>query len=299
MPITLNQIRSYAVARSLFAATMLNARLNSETGFCYSAWMAARKDSFHARFNIAIGLEDAKNKFVARAHNRIFDELYGELDGLAVKRSIADALGELPNFDWSLRLWLGNDYRRVLQAIEGMYLEVLDLGSRDLEKRFNIYVKQLLEMSEVDLGIRWEPPHFFPAGAKELDHVLINDTLDWLRKQGYEAVVTPFEKGLHHLMESQRRPELRSDVITDMYEALEALAKKATGKDLDLAKNTGFIDAVKASVEYKTMLTNYINYANRFRHALKEKQTRPDLTERETESFVYLTGLFIRLAMPE
>ncbi len=99
-------------------------------------------------------------------------------------------------------------------------------------------------------------------------------------------------------MESQKRPELRADVITDMYEALEALAKKATGKDLDLVKNTGFIDAVKASAEYKTMLANYIGYANRFRHAAKQTTPRPTLSERETESFVYLTGLFIRLAMP-
>jgi len=266
--------------------------------FAILAAMAARKDSFHGRFNIDISLEEARKKFVARAHNRIFDEFYqkhpeSQSDMI---RAVGDALGKVPNWlTRSLSRQVGDDFNDVLMAIEGMYLS----HSSSEQGELSGLVDYLFLWSEVDLGIRWVPPHFQRAGAEELDRVLVNDTLDWLRKEGYEAVVSPFEKGLRHLMESQKRPELRGDVITEMYEALEALAKKATGKDLDLVKNTGFIDAVKASNEYKTILTNYINYANRFRHAVKEKQTRPDLTERETESFVYLTGLFIRLAMPE
>jgi hypothetical protein len=191
--------------------------------------------------------------------------------------------------------------RNVLQAIEGMYQAVsyVKFGPATLYRKFNTYVECLLLNSEVDLGIRWVPPHFQRAGAEELDRVLVNDTLDWLNKQGYEAVVKPFGKGLRHLMESQKRPELRTDVMRDMYEALEALVRKVTGNDLDLGRNNEFIHAVKASNEYKPMLRNYIGYANLFRHPAKTNQTRPNPSERETESFVYLTGLFIRLAMPE
>jgi hypothetical protein len=267
--------------------------------------MAAHKASFHQRFNIDISLDEAQKKFVERAHSRIFGELYNDYfphSASVVKRYITDALGRRLRNDYSsLANQIGDDFHDVLQALEGMYVAttVSGPGSDNLRKKFNEYVNYVLRLSEVDLGIRWAPPHFQRAGAEELDRSLVNENLLWLRKKGYETVVKPFEKALRHLMESQKRPELRADVITDMYEALEALAKKATGKDLDLAKNTGFIDAVKASAEYRTMLANFIGYANRFRHAAKQNTPRPTLSERETESFVYLTGLFIRLAMPE
>ena len=81
---------------------------------------------------------------------------------------------------------------------------------------------------------------------------------------------------------------------------LEALAKTVTGRpDKDLSANREmFLAKVKASDEYKQLLKDYIDYANRFRHAEREGQRRPELSRKEVESFVYLTGVFIRLAMP-
>jgi hypothetical protein len=137
-------------------------------------------------------------------------------------------------------------------------------------------------------------------GAALLDQKLVNDTLHWLRGAGYDSVLKPFEKGLHHLLEAHIKKDGLSDVITDMYEAVEALAKKVTGRDKDLSENRElFISKVKASDHYKVMLKDYIDYANDFRHAEREGKPKPQLSEREVESFVYLTGIFIRLAMPQ
>ncbi len=58
-----------------------------------------------------------------------------------------------------------------------------------------------------------------------------------------------------------------------------------------------FISNVKASKEYKKILVEYINYANEFRHASKEGKNKPAISQQEAESFIYLTGLFIRLAV--
>jgi hypothetical protein len=216
--------------------------------------MKARKGSFHGRFNIDISLEDVQQMFVERAHTNIFDELYRndfKQNQMLVRRCVADALGKRPR-QHSLSDDIGNRFSDVLKAIEGMYAAARIADSRDrsignyLEKRLNGSIKRVLAFSEVDLGIRWVPPQFQRAGAEELDRALVNDTLDWLRKEGCEAVVKPFEKGLRHLMESQKRPELRENVVAKMYQAMEALAKKVTGKDLDLPKNTGFIDALNA-----------------------------------------------------
>jgi hypothetical protein len=46
---------------------------------------------------------------------------------------------------------------------------------------------------------------------------------------------------------------------------------------------------------HKMLLKEYINYANEYRHAVD--QPRATIGGSEAESFVYLTGWFIRLAV--
>jgi hypothetical protein len=169
-----------------------------------------------------------------------------------------------------------------------------------LRERLETLIRRLLNESEVDLGIRWESGQSIRSGATLLDEKLVNDQLHWIRACGYETVRLPFEKGLGHFLHASARPELLSDVITDMYEAVEALAKIVTNRpDRDLSANRElFLSKVKASDEYKQLLKDYIDYANRFRHAGQEGRPRPDLSAKETESFIYLTGVFIRLAVP-
>jgi hypothetical protein len=85
-----------------------------------------------------------------------------------------------------------------------------------------------------------------------------------------------------------------------MYESLEALAGIITNRPKkDLSANRElFISKVKASDEYKKILSEYINYSNEFRHAAEEGRSKPAILPKEVESFIYLTGLFIRLAIP-
>ena len=157
----------------------------------------------------------------------------------------------------------------------------------------------MVQASEVDLGIEWRPPTFIRTGAPMLDEHLVNEPLRWLSEPKYESVRRPFEKGLSHYLEAQNRPDRLADVITDMYEAVEALAKIVTGrpgKDLSGIVER-FISEVNASKHYKALLRNYISYGNEFRHAEREGRPRPPLSEPEVESFIYLTGLFIRLAI--
>ncbi len=128
----------------------------------------------------------------------------------------------------------------------------------------------------------------------------MNDVLRCLQSNGYAGVRASFNKGLDHLLHSINKPHLLSDVVTDTYEALEALAKIVTGRDKDLSTNAEqFISIVKASDGYKRLLKEYIAHANTIRHAGKDGQPKPDLTRKEVESFVYMTGVFIRLAVIE
>ena len=55
---------------------------------------------------------------------------------------------------------------------------------------------------------------------------------------------------------------------------------------------------MKASDGYKKILKEYVAYGCDFRHALEAGEKRPQISHKEAETFIYLTGLFIRLAMP-
>jgi hypothetical protein len=256
---------------------------------------------FYHRFDLSIGLDEAQRRFVNRAKNVILETfLFTQypLEYDEIKRRIITTLGERVKRYTSIDDYIEDNFYKCLISIEAVALRVYAGSHRE---EFDQIVITLLLQSEVDLGIRWEKGKFLRSGAKLLDDQLVNKPLHWLGDKKYGTVLAPFSKGLHHFVEAQKRPELLADVITDMYEALEALAKIITGRqDKDLSANRElFLKQVKASDAYKVLLKDYIEYANNFRHALKEGEKRPALSEGEVESFVYLTGIFIRLAMVE
>jgi hypothetical protein len=252
---------------------------------------------FHERFEIDVNMEQAKERFVNRAYNSIFYHFFTKLnenDRYNATLAIASALGRKYKYRQKLENLIGSDFYNNLHALEAMYVNSPSYARDKVEQNIN----RILEESETDMGVRWENGKFIKTGAKLLDEKLVNISLNWLRNEGYENVFQPFEKGLEHFLNSEKNPALLSDVITDMYEALEALAKIVTERDKDLSANAEiFIKNVKASDSYKIILKDYIKYANDFRHAAQKGETKPELSEKEAESFIYLTGIFIRLAM--
>jgi hypothetical protein len=251
--------------------------------------------SFVERFAIDTTTADARARFVNRVRNEIYRAQLKPLSNneqWAVGRHVATKLGiEHTGYTDTM---VGREFLDNVAAIEAIYDAVSTYDQRQLSAR----VQQLLTMAETDLGVTWRDGRFYPSGAKLLDEALANDPLRWLRAAGHQTVVTPFEKGLRHLVDAPKRPELTTDVVTDMYEALEALAKIVTGRpEKDLSANRElFLARVKASEEYKRIMREYIEYANNFRHAAT-KAPKPHVSLAEAESFTYLTGLFLRLAM--
>jgi len=252
---------------------------------------------FHQRFNIELGVEEARKFFVNRIYNTIWRGFLKEVPSIQdTQRAIATGIGIKYNPSTYLSSQIGDDFLTNLWAVEALYLA---LGQHN---RFllDVLVTETINQAETDLGMQWTNGKFHRTGAKILDDKLVNDVLHWIRKPGYEIVLVPYQKGLSHFLQANVKPELLSDVVTDIYEALEAFAKIVTGKDRELSKNQElFISKLKAPDEYKLLLKNYIDYANNLhRHAASPGHPKPTPSEREVESFVYLTGIFIRLAMP-
>lgn len=263
--------------------------------------MAAK---FHERFDIQIDAEEARRRFVNRIHNEIF---CGFLEGLLLDLDaqswivayIFTILGEgLPsNYGVnSLLSLVGSNYLRNLKALEVLHEILTDEGRGYL----NQIVQDLLDLSEIDLGIRWSDGRFLLEGARLLDDKLVNDSLQFLRGKGLETVLMPFEKSLGHLLSARKESSRFHDAVTDAYEALEAMAKIRAGNNRDISANRElFISRINASDNYKRLLVDYVDYGCRFRHAASPDTPKPSITYREAESFIYLTGIFIRLAMPE
>ncbi|HXX73952.1 MAG TPA: hypothetical protein VEI50_02380 [Nitrospiraceae bacterium] len=255
---------------------------------------------FHERFNIHIPIEEEKKKFVNRVHNQILEQFWWDLhpdERNIYEGNLLMILGIKNRRDGTpLHRYIREEFWANVKAVEA--ISMMLKGHRNAGY-LEALIMHILSLSEVDLGIRWHEGQFRPSGSGILDEKLVNDVLGCLQGEKYDGVRSSFNKGLEHLLHSIGKPQLLSDVITDMYEALEGLAKVVTGRgEKDLSGNAeSFIKAVEVSDLYKPILKEYVVYGNKIRHAGKDGQPKPDLTRKEVESFVYLTGVFIRLAL--
>ena len=258
---------------------------------------------FHERFNIDIGIADVQRRFMNRVKTIIIDEYLDSDDFLDIlerlEKMVALFLGEPFEDCGQIEVYYSNDYYKCLNTLEIIYSSLLSMDKKHLANKFSNYIESIVKLSEVDLGIEWKSGAFYKKGAQLLDDKLINDSLGWISIKRYQSVYKPFSNGLKHFIESERNPVLLKSVITEMYEALEALSKIVTNRDTkDLSANKDlFLKNINAAEEYKSILKEYIAYANKFRHSDNEVGVRPELNTIEVESFIYLTGLFIRLCI--
>lgn len=273
-------------------------------------------DPFHVRFNIDVPIDEARRRFINRIENRVLNLVqaldkagrsnsFNVLDPLIIE--VESALGEPHLTDVStpgifIEVWrkrINGDFYRCLIATEKLY-EVVSAQFDELGlRKVSAVIIESLAQSETDLGMSWQNGSFSKKGAELLDDKLVNDPLRWLAEPKYETVLIPFKKGLFHLLEGTKDLQRFGDAVTDMYESLEAMAKIVTGKptkDLSALREE-FIATLRLPETHKGMLKQYIDYGCEFRHALEEGQKRAWPLEHEAETFVYLTGLFVRLAV--
>lgn len=240
---------------------------------------------FHKRFGIEVSQDEGRKRFLRRAHNEVFDRIRSK-DSSSLLRTVTNRLGQSFGPNTTMSGLVRDDFHVCLQALEEIVRARPNMSYSD-------EVERLLGMSEVDIGIRWKDGKFFPAGADELDDVLVSDSLRWLKDRGYPGVAEPYERGLTKLLEGNYK-----DSVRDVYEALESLAMIVLDNDRELSRNREkLVKACGVSDAYKRILQEVIDYGCQFRHGEGSGNKRPTLTEQEAESFVYMAGVFIRLCI--
>lgn len=150
-------------------------------------------------------------------------------------------------------------------------------------------VRNLLEKSEVDLGVFCKDGKFYPSGAKFLDKELVEDALDWLNN--YPKEKKDFEKALRALMEKRC-----DDVLSNCYNCVEGMAREILNNNKTLRSNKEpLLKKIGLPGAWGKFLSYFIGYADEYkRHASKKRhQENPN----EVEAFLYLTGLIIRLCI--
>lgn len=255
---------------------------------------------FHERFGIDLGVDEAKRRFVNRVKNALFSQVmryvtykHGSLTADSLEQHICQKLGERWKGSGSLGNLIGDNFESCMHAVEALYSHPNHIGEADR------IANSIMEEMEIDIGIRWENGRFLASGAPALDKALVDDVLGLIQTTASQGINQAFTKGLHHLLNSSKKPELLSDVVADMYEALEALAKIVCGNDKDLSANReALVSKLNLSDNYKQIMKQFIEYANDLhRHAGERGQAKPAPVRREVEAFMYFTGLIIRLAL--
>jgi hypothetical protein len=266
---------------------------------------------FHQRFNIQVDAGGTHLRFIKRAVNMIngafplLETLTSDVNKMHWVRisliNVATKLGVEYKWDKLFSDYVGTNFYSCLLALETLYQTyAFELKLDGYVKKVEEAIQNAISLMEADIGVEWRDGAFWPSGAKVLDAALVNENLQWLADKGYNDVLGPFEKGLRHFMEAQQKPERLGDTVTDVYEAVEALAKAFTGRDKDLSGNAElFISKLGLSEYYKKMLKDYIDYANDYRHAAKLEGKKTPLLRNEVEAFIYTSGLFIRLAVQQ
>ena len=274
-------------------------------------------DPFRVRFNIDLPIDEAQRRFVNRIAHRVrliasalsfddtLDMLLREAEaklGEPHSRQIEYGTYGLPSFGERWCEIVGEDFLRCLQALEGFYKglpSASSVGGYDPVLALNDAIMETFAESEYNIGVSWESGIFSRKGVELLDEKLVDDPLRWLTDPKYQIVLVPFRKGLSHFLEATKDPQRYGDTVTDMYEALEAMARIIADKptrDLSALREE-FIAKLRLPETHKAILKQYVDYGCDFRHAVQTGQIRTWPLEHEAESFVYMTGLFIRLAI--
>jgi hypothetical protein len=255
---------------------------------------------FNKRFGISSSVEEERNKFIERAVTFLTQFVQSFLEYESYKKlfdTVCVQFGKNPkDFSISLRGYTtlsdldeisGKDFLSILKlltVVRGYYRE----DSR-MTSLFDEAIVSLIEKSEINLQIKYSQGQFYPSKEEVLDTGLIELSLNVLK-------LYPDEEKDFGIALQNSNSNNKYGVVEYCYRCLEGLSRKILGNNKTLIDNKReLLKKISATDNWKRILANYIEYGNEYgRHASTK---RHDITEKEAEGYLYLTGLLIRLIL--
>lgn len=256
---------------------------------------------FNKLFNITSNQQEAQDEFINRVNQTIIDPAYNKYNYKTKFSLICYFLGENAddrikaanrgNYNETripgLRTLTDDDFIKTLQLLV-LYYSIHDDDSQTQDKISN-YIEVSLKNSLVDLGIRWRQGMFYPSGAKNLDQDLIDAPFDWLAE--FKDIQGDFREALGSYYKKNYPA-----AVDHCYLAVEELTRKILRNNKVIKNNfDGLLKAVNLSNEWKGILNKWYFFANEYKRHASSK--RSSLVEEETEAFIYLTGIILRLVL--
>lgn len=257
---------------------------------------------FNKLFNISSNVEDAQRDFINRVNLTILD-LESRKYGYEEKfKLICYQLGEnaedrirvanrgihygedtIPG----LRSLTDDDFIKTLRILVSLYS--ISKNEPETQKGISNFISLAMDNSAVDLGISWKEGMFYPSGAKKLDMDLIEEPFEWLG--AFTEVKEDFKKALSSYFKKDYPA-----TIDHCYLTVEGLARQVLNNTKVIKNNFDeLLKTMDLSPEWKSILNKWYEFANEYkRHA---STRRNNLTKKETEAFLYLTGIFVRLIL--
>lgn len=257
------------------------------------------------RFNINITLKDAQGKFINKINNILFN-------GQAFNSSTF----KIEDFKWELCNDIGlvyhsyenfnntylvnipfNEYLLRLQC----FLNILYFRNKEKHDILFSIIRDAINTSTIDIGLRIKnnkknSAQIYFSGSKLLDDKLVDDVLGVLEGENKSAIKLAFEKGLKEFLESRKEKDKLKNSIRDMQ-----LACDETIKVLFDDKNFGFKHFFKDERWKKIGLNEYQKQIfwnlNEYIDKLVKHKADSKINSEDAELVIYLTGLFIRIAL--
>ncbi len=271
--------------------------------------MSIRK-TFNQLLGLADTVEEEQKRFVERMSQSVFyvvrchpgmyryRQLFAtvcyalgvDLQTLPPQGPRIDLMGNNIYVEPQLELLTQKDFKKTLEVLCIMYAHIKCEGREDKGRTFlSGAIETALSWCTCDIGVRWKDGFFYPSGPEELDEPLIDDVLTWLKD--YPEEMKNYQAALRHYGAGDCLP----DVVTNCYSAIEGIARKILDNNARLDQNEkALLEQIDLSEGWKKVLHEYVLYAHHYRHA---DPVRHDITPQETEAYLYMTGLIIRLAI--
>jgi hypothetical protein len=259
-----------------------------------------------SRFNIKIDLKESQTRFQNKINNILFHSTLFNNESFTLQK-----------IEFQFCNTYGLKFQDYYRAFETNYLadnvafeeyllrliciiEILFDKVPSVAETLSLLIQQYLNESPTDLNLRIvkikKSYSIFPKGSKLLDGKLVDDSLNILTNSKYQSVKVAFEKGLKEYLQSSQDKSKLKNCLRDMQLAMDELSKIVL-KD----KNVGVKHLIKNENWSKTGLNNYYKKMlfeyNDMLDKLSKHSSASKFSEKEVESVIYLTGLFIRLIL--